>query len=296
MDPILVYAAGDLDSAGIPVDRELPPAWLAEHLSDVEATAERPGHVTGRLSLSGTDHVVVRCDARAEVTVPCARCLGPAPVDLRAELSLLLRPGKVLPEPARVLKAAETRPDGGDVAKKRPAGPGTAAVEAARTLRAAKGAAGRRALGAGVLARKGAKGAAGADSEARGARGGKLPEYEFSAEEADHDLYDGETVVLDGFVREALLLEVPNFPLCSEDCPGIGAVPEVSSDETAGGAPAPGSSPGSRPSAASGEGASEPARPPGTRSLGDALRAALAAKSGAESGSAKQTAPKPKKR
>ena len=43
----------------------------------------------------------------------------------------------------------------------------------------------------------------------------------FSSEEADVDFYDGETVVLDEFLREAVLLEVPSFPLCSEDCPGI---------------------------------------------------------------------------
>lgn len=286
MDPLLVYAAGDLDSAGIPVDRELPPAWLAEQLADVEAHAERPGRIEGRLSLSGTDHVVVRCDARAAITVPCARCLGPAAVDLQAEIALLLRPGKVLPEPARQLRASETRADGGDVAKKRPAGPGTAAVEAARTLRAARGsAAGKRAPGGALAARKGAAAAErpGAARD-KGARGGKLPEYEFSAEEADHDLYDGENVVLDGFVREALLLEVPNFPLCSEDCPGIGAVPAVSSDVAAGSAPEPSSAVG-------GAGDAEPARPPGTKSLGDVLRAALS-KSGAERGAA----PKPKKR
>lgn len=53
------------------------------------------------------------------------------------------------------------------------------------------------------------------------AKPGKDDEYEFSAAEADVDTYDGETVVLDAFVREALLLEVPNFPLCSEGCPGI---------------------------------------------------------------------------
>jgi uncharacterized protein len=46
-------------------------------------------------------------------------------------------------------------------------------------------------------------------------------EYEFTAAEADSDTYDGETVELDPFVREAILLEVPNFPLCSEGCPGI---------------------------------------------------------------------------
>ncbi|MDI3288529.1 DUF177 domain-containing protein [Polyangium sp. 15x6] len=47
------------------------------------------------------------------------------------------------------------------------------------------------------------------------------PEYEFSSDEAEVDVYDGETVVLDGFIREAILLEMPIFPLCSEACPGI---------------------------------------------------------------------------
>lgn len=58
-------------------------------------------------------------------------------------------------------------------------------------------------------------------------------EYEFSAAEADLDVYDGETVVLDGFVREAILLELPSFPLCSEACAGIGrpAPESVAEDE-----------------------------------------------------------------
>lgn len=56
-------------------------------------------------------------------------------------------------------------------------------------------------------------------------------EYEFSSDEADVDLYDGETVVLDGFVREAILLEVPNFPLCSEECPGIRRAPAAAPEE-----------------------------------------------------------------
>lgn len=62
------------------------------------------------------------------------------------------------------------------------------------------------------------------DSEAPGRRGRDRDgeeEYEFSAEEAEIDTFDGETVILDGFVREALLLEIPQFPLCSEDCAGI---------------------------------------------------------------------------
>jgi uncharacterized protein len=61
-----------------------------------------------------------------------------------------------------------------------------------------------------------------ADTKENGKRGASAePEYEFSSDEADEDTYDGETVVLDPFIREAILLEVPNFPLCSEACPGI---------------------------------------------------------------------------
>lgn len=72
--------------------------------------------------------------------------------------------------------------------------------------------------------------AAGATAGAKASSSGKdkrtskekdLPEYEFASEEADVDTYDGDTVVLDDFVREAILLEMPIFPLCSEDCPGI---------------------------------------------------------------------------
>jgi uncharacterized protein len=41
------------------------------------------------------------------------------------------------------------------------------------------------------------------------------------ADEADVDTYEGEEVVLDRFLREAILLESPTFPLCSEACEGI---------------------------------------------------------------------------
>lgn len=59
-------------------------------------------------------------------------------------------------------------------------------------------------------------------------------EYEFSSAEADTDTYDGETVVLDPFLREAILLEIPNFPLCSEACPGIGAAARAPEPEPSG--------------------------------------------------------------
>jgi DUF177 domain-containing protein len=46
-------------------------------------------------------------------------------------------------------------------------------------------------------------------------------EEELTADQADVMPYDGETVVLDDFVRDELLLGVPMIPLCSESCPGI---------------------------------------------------------------------------
>jgi uncharacterized protein len=61
----------------------------------------------------------------------------------------------------------------------------------------------------------------------------KEPEYEFTAHEADLDVYDGETVVLDPFLREAILLEMPNFPLCSEACPGIRPAASAASEPPA---------------------------------------------------------------
>ena len=39
----------------------------------------------------------------------------------------------------------------------------------------------------------------------------------------DVEAYDGEEVVLDGAVREQILLEIPMNPLCREDCPGLSA-------------------------------------------------------------------------
>lgn len=51
-------------------------------------------------------------------------------------------------------------------------------------------------------------------------------EYEMQEGDANLDTYEGETVVLDPFVREAILLEVPSTPLCSEDCQGIAPPPD----------------------------------------------------------------------
>ena len=62
-------------------------------------------------------------------------------------------------------------------------------------------------------------------------------ELELEDGEADTLPYDGERVVLDGLVRDELVLEIPMIPLCSEGCPGISPGPlpqegEGSSEKT----------------------------------------------------------------
>jgi uncharacterized protein len=52
-------------------------------------------------------------------------------------------------------------------------------------------------------------------------------ELEFDPDEADVATYDGETLVLDDLVREAILLELPISPLCSESCAGIRTDPAI---------------------------------------------------------------------
>ena len=108
--------------------------------------------------------------AKATVNTTCGRCLGPATVDLDAELTLLL------------------------VAKVKERG------------RAPKGR---------------------THKESEG-------EFEFDGSEADVSLYDGETIILDEIVREALMLELPISPLCSEECPGMSADPAVAEKLAAG--------------------------------------------------------------
>jgi uncharacterized protein len=201
--PLLTIPAADIDAAGRSLEADLPVAWLDENLADCDMKGAEPGHVVARLSRSGND-IVVRGRVRATVRTACARCLEPARIDVDTELSLLLQPG----QPAEAAAPADAR-----------------RVEGSASRGAPKG-----------------RGAAPQGSKAGAAGSGKKAtpkvveeEHEFSSEEAEFDTYDGETVVLDGFVREAILLEMPIFPLCSEGCPGIRPAPEAGDT----GSPAP---------------------------------------------------------
>jgi uncharacterized protein len=185
---LLVIPAADLDAVGRSIDADLPLSWLDRQLAECDVKGVEPGHLAARLSRSGTD-VIVRGRLRAAVQMPCARCLEPARVDVDTELSLLLKavPASAVQEPAEPRRTEANRPQ--------PEGK-------------AKGQAG-------------AANKAAAPAKKKSAKEKDLQEYEFANEEADLDTYDGETVILDDFVREAILLEMPIFPLCSESCPGI---------------------------------------------------------------------------
>ncbi|MCA9695212.1 MAG: DUF177 domain-containing protein [Myxococcales bacterium] len=60
--------------------------WLAQLLSETDATVEKPGRFTGDLTFLGSNSVLIRGQLEAEFTVPCARCLEPAIVSANAEL------------------------------------------------------------------------------------------------------------------------------------------------------------------------------------------------------------------
>jgi uncharacterized protein len=82
----------DLDAAGKSFRLPLRAAWIRSALEGTDVgSARRDGELDVRLSKSGTD-VVVRGTLAAELTVPCARCLEPATVAVREELSALAVP------------------------------------------------------------------------------------------------------------------------------------------------------------------------------------------------------------
>jgi uncharacterized protein len=147
---------GDLDAAGKQFVFAVRAGWMRGALEGHEATtAGRDGELDVRASKSGND-VIVHGTLKAELSVPCARCLEPVRVAIDHPVSVLMV-----------------------------AGP-------------------------------------------HSRRGKGNEEHELTAEEADTLPYDGETVVLDDFVRDELVLETPMIPLCREDCPGIRAVPQPS--------------------------------------------------------------------
>src|ERR1700730_634401 len=88
--------AGDLDAAGKRFRFAVRASWIRGVLEGTDLRApDRDGEFDVRLSKSGTD-VVVRGALRAELSVPCARCLQPARAAVSEQISALMVPAAAL--------------------------------------------------------------------------------------------------------------------------------------------------------------------------------------------------------
>ncbi len=101
----------------------------------------------------------VRVDAhgKAELTVPCGRCLGPVSIDLPVDFELTLVPREEYEEARRAGRDDNTGPVAGT----------------------------------------------------------------FDPEAAEEDVYTGKVIDLDPLVREQLVLSLPAYPVCRDDCKGL---------------------------------------------------------------------------
>lgn len=183
--PLFTVQVKDLDYDEKELDEPIPVPWLAHALEGTEATPKGiPGRLSVTLSKQGRQ-IMVRGHAKADVVMPCARTLDPVDVPIDAELFVLLEPAPAAPRsgPAKsdARKPTAAAPRSGKKDRGREAPPG----------------------------RKGGAGGA----ENKKARAKKEDDRPLADDEAALDTYDGEKVVLDGFVREFLLLELPLFPL-----------------------------------------------------------------------------------
>jgi uncharacterized protein len=141
------FKLDDIDEAGSTFAFPLVEPWLSGAREGSDLVARADGTLSANAHRSGRE-VVVRSLIRADLFVPCARCLEDVPVAVDLDVSTLFRPSLTRRESAEV-------------------------------------------------------------------------ESDDEDENVDIDYYDGDVVVLDGGVREHLLLEEPMQPLCRDDCPGI---------------------------------------------------------------------------
>jgi uncharacterized protein len=89
----------DIDAAGKPFAFPVRAEWLRAALVDSDVSGVGPdGTLDIRVSKSGTD-VVVHGRVKAQLEVPCARCLAPAKVAIDQPLSVLMVPASAMKTP-----------------------------------------------------------------------------------------------------------------------------------------------------------------------------------------------------
>jgi uncharacterized protein len=105
----------DLDAAGRSYSFPVRAAWIRAQLEDAKVDPAGPdGKLDLRLSRSGTD-VVVRGSLRAELRVPCARCLEEARVPVSEDLSVLVVPHAAMRQAEDGAGEADSPPDQADM-------------------------------------------------------------------------------------------------------------------------------------------------------------------------------------
>jgi uncharacterized metal-binding protein YceD (DUF177 family) len=199
--PELVIPVADLDRGPKQVEFVLSDAWLRRALEDTGASIVAPGALDVTVSKTGTS-VLVRGKLTADLTLPCVVTLDPVPVPVRVDILLMLSP-----------KGGVSTEHEGHVARRKPRMPKADTAEPA-----------------------------GKKGPERGGRGKSLGKTDghwdetpvLTDETAGQDTYDGHEVVLDDFVREFLILELPMFPRRS-DLPtdGAAANPPLPADSQA---------------------------------------------------------------
>lgn len=175
--PTFFVAVADVRRGPVQARWTVPRAWLRDALAGTEAKPTADGEFEVELTANGPE-VVVRGTASISVQMPCARTLDPVDVSLRPEVFLLLSPASQVG-----LASRTSRNDSGKKPPRR-------ARSADRTLRHP---AGRR-------------------------RGHSRWETDplLTDTMAAEDTYDGEQVVLDPFLKEFILLELPMSPQRSD--------------------------------------------------------------------------------
>jgi uncharacterized metal-binding protein YceD (DUF177 family) len=206
--PEFVIPVADLERGPKHAEFVLSDAWLRRTLEDSDATAVGPGKVEVTVSKNGPS-VLVRGQMTADLTMPCVVTLDPVPVPVRVEILLMLSP-----------KSGATTEHEGHVARRKARAPKVDAPGTPEKAPAKAERAGR------------PKGPAKA-----GTGEGHWEETPVLDDEtAGQDTYEGHEIVLDDFIREFLILELPMFPRRSDlptDSPA--ANPPLPADSQPGG-------------------------------------------------------------
>jgi uncharacterized metal-binding protein YceD (DUF177 family) len=176
--PDFIVPLADLERGPRKARFVISEAWLRNALEGTEATPSGPdGELSLELTKNGRE-VMVRGSARVSVSMPSARTLRPVTLEISPEIFLLLAPAEPVSVPAR----------------RRRRGPA-----ASRALASAE-ARGRREAPA-----------------AKGRAGGWAEDPALGDDEAARDTYSSDQIVLDQFVREFIVLELPMVPLLEDD-------------------------------------------------------------------------------